>query len=240
MRLTDFKALTFDCYGTLIDWETGMLAALAPLAARAQRPLPREDILNAHARHESSQQAHTPGRRYSQLLAVVYKRLAEEWGTPVDWEECVAYGKVVRLWPPFPDTIEALRHLKRHFRLFILSNVDNETFAGTQRLLQVQFDGVMTAEDIGAYKPSARNFAYLQETLRGYGIAGGEVLHVAQSLYHDHRPANECGLASCWIDRRHAQEGFGATLDPGVVPRYDFRFRSMAELADAHRKELRD
>ena len=107
MRLTDFKALTFDCYGTLIDWESGMMDALESLTRRLNAPLPRNAVLEAHARHESAQQAQTPYMRYRELLAIVYKRLAEEWGVAVPWSECVAYGLSVREWPAFPDTAGA-------------------------------------------------------------------------------------------------------------------------------------
>lgn len=237
MKLTDFKALTFDCYGTLIDWESGMVAALAPLVKKTGRPLSRNQVLQAHARHESSQQRHTPTKRYSELLAVVYKRLAEEWGVPASWEECLAYGRSVRDWPAFPDTAEALRALKQRYKLVILSNVDNESFAFSNRKLGVEFDAIYTAEDIGSYKPAAANFDYMLAALSGLGIGKGEILHTAESLFHDHKPANAAGLASCWIYRRHADEGFGATMDPGAMPHYDFRFNSLGELAGAVRKE---
>src|SRR6185436_18292669 len=119
MRLTDFKALTFDCYGTLIDWESGMVEALKPLTSRVPA-LTRNQILEAHARHESSQQLWTPARRYRELLPIVYKRLAEEWGVPASWEECQAYGRSVGNWPAFPDSAEALQYLKKHYKLVIL------------------------------------------------------------------------------------------------------------------------
>jgi 2-haloacid dehalogenase len=238
MRLTDFKVLTFDCYGTLIDWESGMLAALAPLVARAERPLSRDQILEAHARHEAAQQRATPTRLYRDLLAIVYKRLAEEWRVGAPWDECVAYGLSVRDWPAFADSAVALRYLAKHYRLAILSNVDNESFAFSNRKLEVDFDAIFTAEDIGSYKPSPRNFEYMFEKLDGLGFAKHDILHTAESLFHDHQPANHFGLASCWIHRRHDKTGFGATMDPGATPRTSFRFTSMAELAEAHRQTL--
>jgi 2-haloalkanoic acid dehalogenase type II len=235
MKLSDFSVLTFDCYGTLIDWESGMIAALAPLTSRVSPPPARDAVLEAHARHESAQQRRTPSMRYRDLLAVVHKRLAEEWGVAAPWEESVAYGRSIPDWPAFPDSAEALAYLKRRFKLVILSNVDNESFAASNRRLGVAFDAILTAEDIGSYKPDARNFDCLLETLAARGIAKRSILHVAESLFHDHAPANAAGLASCWIHRRHAQGGFGATLDPGATPRVDFRFTSMAELAAAVR-----
>jgi putative hydrolase of the HAD superfamily len=239
MKLTDFKALTFDCYGTLIDWESGMVEALKPLTARVGRGLSRNEILEAHARHESSQQLQTPARLYRELLPIVYRRMAEEWGVAASWGECVAYGRSVRDWPAFADSSGALQYLKRHYKLVILSNVDNESFAGSNERLQVPFDAIYTAEDVGSYKPSERNFDYMLMKLGGLGIRKQEVLHVAESLFHDHAPANRHGLASCWIYRRHDQEGFGATVNPGQMPRYDFRFNSMAELAKAHQQAMK-
>jgi len=238
MKLSNFKALTFDCYGTLIDWESGMVSGLKPLTAKVRRPLSRDEILAAHARHESSQQHETPAKRYSELLAVVYKRLAEEWGVPQSWDECLAYGNSIKDWPAFPDSAEALAYLKKHYKLVILSNVDNQSFAHSNKKLGVTFDAVYTAEDIGSYKPAARNFDYMLDKLKTLGIEKGDILHTAESLFHDHRPANDQGLANCWIFRRFDKEGFGATMNPGVMPTYDFRFTSMAELAAAHAREL--
>lgn len=239
MKLTDFKALTFDCYGTLIDWESGMVEALKPLTSRVGGGLARDRILEAHARHESSQQLQTPAKRYSELLATVYRRLAEEWGVPADWDECLAYGDSIKDWPAFHDTAGALQYLKKHYKLVILSNVDNRSFAHSNRRLQVTFDAIYTAEDIGSYKPSDRNFEYMLSKLQSLGIQKHEILHTAESLFHDHAPANRHGLANCWIYRRFDQEGFGATMDPGTTPKYDFRFNSMADLAKAHQEALR-
>ena len=224
MRLIDFKALTFDCYGTLIDWESGMIAALEPLTGRVAPALGRDAILEAHARQELRQQRYTPTMRYSDLLGVVYKRLAEEWDVPVDPEECAAYGRSIRDWPAFPDSAEALGYLKQHHKLIILSNVDNASFAFSRARLGVVFDAVYTAEDIGSYKPSARNFEYMLDHLVDFDIARTEVLHTAESLFHDHVPAKAQHLSTCWIYRRHAQDGFGATMDPGTRPSTDFRF----------------
>jgi 2-haloalkanoic acid dehalogenase type II len=239
MRLTDFKVLTFDCYGTLIDWESGMVEALKPLTSKVSRPLTRNQILEAHARHESSQQLQTPAKLYRDLLAIVYKRLAEEWGVVVSHEECVAYGRSVGNWPAFEDTAGALQYLKKYYKLVILSNVDNESFSYSNKRLQVDFDAIYTAEDIGSYKPSLRNFEYMIDKLSGMGVAKSEILHTAESMFHDHKPANSMGLASCWIYRRHKDEGFGATMHPGDMPKYDFQFTSMAELAKAHQEQLR-
>jgi 2-haloalkanoic acid dehalogenase type II len=168
---------------------------------------------------------------------VVYKRLAEEWNVTASWEECLAYGRSVRDWPAFPDTVDALRELKKHFQLVILSNVDNESFSYSNARLGVAFDAIYTAEDIGSYKPAAANFDYMLEALAIRGIAKTDILHTAESMFHDHKPANAAGLASCWIYRRHADEGFGATMNPGAMPHYDFRFDSLGDMAAAVKAE---
>lgn len=238
VQLTDFDALTFDCYGTLIDWESGMLSGLADLAARAPHSLSPDEILEAHAFYESTQQRITPAMRYSELLAVVYRRIAEEWRVGVSLDECDAYGRSMSKWPAFPDTVQALAYLKQHYRLVILSNVDRASFRASLAHLRTEFDAIYTAQDIGSYKPSLRNFEYMIANLGRLGIEKGRILHTAESLFHDHRPANEVGLASCWIERRHGRTGFGATMHPGEMPRTDFRFTSLAGLVDAHRQVL--
>lgn len=239
MQLTDFKALTFDCYGTLIDWESGMVEGLQPLTSRVARGLTRNEILEAHARHESSQQLWTPAKRYKDLLPIVYKRLAEEWGVSVSQAECEAYGQSVKNWPAFADSMGALQYLKKHYKLVILSNVDNDSFAASNEKLGVEFDAIYTAEDIGSYKPSDRNFDYMLDKLKSLGVEKHQILHTAESMFHDHGPANRHGMSNCWIYRRHEQEGFGATMHPGDMPSYNFRFNSMADLAKAHQEALR-
>jgi 2-haloacid dehalogenase len=238
-KLTDFSALTFDCYGTLIDWETGMVEALQPLTSQSSRKLTRDDILEAHARHESSQQVQTPAKIYRELLATVYRRLAEEWGVAVRWSECVTYGRSIRNWPVFPDTVASLQYLKRRYKIVILSNIDNESFSFSNEKLGVDFDAVYTAEDCGSYKPSARNFEYMLAKIRTLGIEKSKILHTAESLFHDHGPANEQGLTSCWIHRRHDQEGSGAAMALTKTPKYDFRFESLGALVKAHEEALK-
>lgn len=243
MQLRDFKVLSFDCYGTLIDWESGIISALKPLTSALKgrqgkgTSISRDEILQAHARHESSLQRATPSKRYSDLLATVYRRLAEQWGVKVTWDDCLRYGGAVKDWPAFPDSAEALRYLKQHYKLVILSNVDNASFAGSNARLKVDFDAIYTAEDIGSYKPAAANFDYMLAQLAGLGFAKSDVLHVAESMFHDHAPANRQQLASCWVYRRHGSDGFGATMAPADMPSYDFRFNSLGELAAAHRAQ---
>ena len=237
MKLSDFSTLTFDVYGTLIDWESGMVAGLQPLTDQVPG-LTRDTILEAHAYHESTLQAWTPAKKYSDLLSLVYRRLAEDWGVAVSWEDCATYGQSVANWPAFPDSAEALKYLQGHFKLMVLTNTDNTSFAASNAKLGVTFDGVYTAEDIGSYKPSPRNFDYMFEALGRRDIATSSVLHTAESMFHDHVPATRAGLTKCWIYRRHDQTGFGATMDPGKVPDVEFRFTSMAAMVEAHKAEV--
>ena len=238
MRLTDYKALTFDVYGTLIDWESGMIAGLTPLTDQVSQSLTRDQILEAHAFHESTTQRQTPTKLYSEVLAVVYKRLAEEWGVNTSWNDCLTYGRSVQHWPAFADSAGALQYLKRYYKLIVLSNVDNASFAYSNTKLEVAFDARYTAEDIGSYKPSPRNFEYMIAQLARLGIEKNQILHTAESMFHDHAPANRFGLANCWIFRRHDQQGFGATMNPGAMPKTDFTFNSMADMVKAHQADL--
>ena len=238
MRLTAYKTLTFDVYGTLIDWETGIINGLAALTAQAKHPPSRNEILEAHAYYESLTQHQTPAKIYSRLLAVVYKRLAEEWRVSVTWDDCQAYGRSVQDWPAFADSAAALQYLKHHYKLVVLSNIDNESFAYSGNKLLNPFDAIYTAEDIGSYKPSPRNFVYMIDNLKRLGGDPSEILHVAESMFHDHAPANQIGLANCWIYRRHDKEGFGATMNPGDMPSYGAVFHTMSDLVNAHRNEL--
>ena len=238
MKLTDFKCLTFDCYGTLIDWETGLYAALQPLLKRGGVTLKRDQVLEAFGRHESAQETATPQMVYSELLTEVHRRLAREWNVSAAENEAIAFGKSVPDWPAFPDTVASLQYLQRYYKLVILSNVDRDSFAGSNRRLEVTFDAVCTAQDIGSYKPDPRNFAYVINKVAELGVLKRHILHTAQSLFHDHAPAQAAGLNSAWIDRRHQLEGWGATVPPVGTPKYDFRFASMADMVKAHRAEL--
>lgn len=238
MRLTDYTTLTFDCYGTLIDWETGIHNALKPWLDKHGLVMSQDEALELFARHESAQEHETPDMLYSELLSATLRRIGAELDLAVSDDEAAAVGNSVRDWPAFPDSGRALAYLKQHYKLVILSNVDRASFAHSNARLGVEFDAVYTAEDIGSYKPDPRNFAYLLEHLAELGIAKDDILHTAQSLTHDHVPAEDAGLATCWIDRRHDKQGYGATKPPPRQPRIDARFISMGDMAEAHRAEL--
>ena len=237
-KLSDFDVLTFDCYGTLIDWETGISAAIGPWLQRQGVSATRAEILAAFAAAEAPQQEATPEMPYPELLARVHGAMAERFGVAPDADAAEAFGRSIEHWPAFPDSPDALAYMKRHYRLVILSNVDRASFAHSNRKLGVAFDAVYTAEDIGSYKPDLRNFQYLLARLAEQGIARERVLHTAESLYHDHVPAKRLGLSTCWIHRRAGQSGHGATRPPDVDVIPDFRYATLGEMAAAHRAEL--
>ena len=238
MKLTDFGVLTFDCYGTLIDWESGIYEALGPLIAASGRDIGRNEALEAFADIESAQQSETPDMAYPDILAAVHGRLGRSWGADTSPEQNAAFGAAVPDWPAFPDSIDSLRYLKDHYKLVILSNVDKGSFAASNARLGVEFDAVYTAEEIGSYKPSLNNFNYMLDKLAAMVIPKSAILHTAQSLFHDHAPAQAVGLARCWIDRRMGEDGSGATKATDERPDVHFHFDSMAALADAHRAAL--
>lgn len=238
MQLTDFRVLSFDCYGTLIDWETGITDGVRPLVTRSSKQLRPDEVLQSYSRHEAAVEEETPAMPYPEVLKTVYDRLARDWNIKTGREEVEAFAASIRNWPAFADSPSALQYLKKHYKLVILSNVDRESFEASSAKLLVDFDYIFTAQDIGSYKPDPRNFEYLIEKLGQAGYEKPSILHTAQSLFHDHLPANRFGLASAWIDRRHQQDGFGATPAPASLPRYNFRFTSLAEMAEAHRRSV--
>jgi len=240
-RLTDFTALTFDCYGTLIDWETGIWDALQPLIMNSRRSdITRDVALVSFAKHESAVESTQPELHYRKVLEKVHKGFAQEFGLDSSGDFATDFGNSVAHWPAFPDTADALRYLKTRYKLVILSNIDRESFAASNRKLGVSFDAIYTAQDIGSYKPAPANFEYLLEHLKSdLGIKAGEVLHTAQSLFHDHAPARSFGLANAWIDRQRLSEhgSWGATAQLAERPELDFSFFSMEEMAAAVRVE---
>lgn len=230
--LTRYRALSFDCYGTLIDWEAGIAAVLGPWARRYDPAITDEDVLVAYSDHEAAVEQERPTTLYPDILREAFRRTGAELGYEVNDADVDALGTSVPAWPAFGDSAAALRRLKQRYTLIILSNVDRAGFAGSNRRLGVEFDEILTAEDIGSYKPNPANFAALVERVDEIG-ATGELLHVAQSLFHDHVPGKAAGLPTVWINRRHAQPGWGATPHPRVDVTPDLEFPSMAAFADA-------
>lgn len=235
--LTDYKVLTFDCYGTLIDWEGGIWDAFQPLILASGRDdLTRDRVLTDFARIESAQQAATPAMRYPEILAHVHRTFADAEGIATTDAMDQRFGASVPAWPAFPDSADALRRLAKHFKLVILSNIDNASFQSSAAKLGVRFDATYTAEDVGSYKPNPANFDYMLRHLpEDLGLAQGDVLHTAQSLFHDHVPATRAGLAKAWIDRQGLADGgsWGATAEVAERPAVDFRFPTLMAMADA-------
>ncbi len=233
--MTDFTALrvlSFDCYGTLIDWESGIAAALRPWAGRNHIALNDEELINFFGAFETKVQNERPFRLYPEVLAETMRRIAHELERPVTNVELYAFARSVGSWLPFDDTVASLHTLAKHFELIVVSNVDNISFRQSNDHLDVEFDSIITAEDVGSYKPAKRHFAALGDALAAKGYSPSEHLHVAQSLYHDHVPAKEHGFTTCWIDRRQDRLGYGATPKAADVEP-DFRFGNLIDFLAA-------
>jgi len=233
MELTDFEALSFDCYGTLIDWETGLKAVLVPWARQRGLGLDGEELLAEYAAIEAAAEADHPASRYPDILARSMRLLGDRLGAEVTGDDAARLAGSVPDWPAFPDSPGALAALGRRFKLIILSNVDRDSFAGSAARLGASFTSVITAQDVGSYKPAQRNFDALLGAAARLGIRPGGLLHVAQSLFHDHVPAQRAGLGTVWIHRRHDRGGWGATPPPTAPVTPDWEFPSMAAFAAA-------
>ena len=220
-----FDVLTFDCYGTLIDWEAGILAALrAPLAAHGMEA-PDDALLEAFGRHEAELEA-GPYRPYRDVLAGVLDALLAHHGQSPTPEERVVFGGSVADWPAFPDSAAALARLHERFKLGVITNCDDDLFAASEQRLGLSFDWVVTAQQANRYKPNPRGFELVFERV---GLPPSRILHVAQSLFHDHVPAKRLGLSTVWVDRRGDRPGFGATPQADATP--NLRVPDMATLA---------
>lgn len=231
--LTSYSALSFDVYGTLIDWEVGIAAVLSEWAMRQGSPLDDEALLLAYADNEAAVEREYPALVYAEVLQTAFRRTAADLGLTATDEDVQALGRSVPDWPAFADSHEALSRLKKHYKLIILSNVHDEGVAGSIPRLGVEFDQVNTAQNIGSYKPNPRNFDALLKRIGELDVTKPQLLHVAQSLFHDHVPGKQAGLDSVWINRRHDRPGWGATPDPGVSVTPDLEFPSLAAFADA-------
>ena len=225
LDLSRFDALTFDCYGTLIDWESGILARLRPVVARSGVEASDDVLLETFARHEAAIEE-GPYRRYREVLGLALRDVGADLGATVTDDDAAAFGGSVPDWPAFPDSTDALAALHARYRLGVLTNCDDDLFAGSSRRLGDPFDMVVTAQQVGAYKPSPRGFELVFERI---GVPRERILHVAQSLFHDHAPAKRLGLATVWVDRRRGKPGSGATPPADATP--DLVVPDMATLA---------
>lgn len=230
-QLSDFCVLCFDVYGTLIDWEAGILTAFQPTLDKNDAQFSRKHLLTVYHELEREQQTKTPDMPYHQLLTTVHPQFTNRLGlTTPSQEESNEFGESVGSWPAFPDTVDALRRLKKHYKLVVLSNVDRESFAKSNAgsLDGIPFDLIITAQDVGSYKPDLRNFEYMLNMVKStFSIGLEQVLQTAQSQFHDHHPASKIGIKSVWIERP------GATMGNLSDKIYDWRFDTLGDMAKA-------
>lgn len=232
LDFSQYRVLTFDCYGTLIDWERGILNALRPVLDRHGITMSDDEALELFGELESAAER-GPYLSYHEVLTVVLAGVAERLGFALADDERLALADSVGDWPPFPDTVEGLQALARHYQLVILSNIDDALFALSAKHLKVEFANVITAQQVGSYKPNPRNF---EVALERVGVPKEQVLHVAQSLFHDIEPANAIGLTTVWVNRRHDRPGFGATPVASAKPDLEVPdLRTLAQLVDEQR-----
>lgn len=232
VNLKDFRLLSFDVYGTLIDYETGILSALEPLLrANNRTDITRLQLLETYHEFEVKQQRETPDMPYSQLLTTILKRITDKLGlTPPTIEELRAFGNSVASWPAFPDTVAALHRLATRYKLVVLSNIDRVSFGLTNSgpLQGFPFDLIITAQDVGSYKPNPKNFEHmLREVKDKFDVDKNQVLQTAQSQFHDHHPARAMGIKSVWIVRP------GAIMGNREQEIYDWKFNTLGDMADA-------
>ncbi|HLH07273.1 MAG TPA: haloacid dehalogenase type II [Terriglobales bacterium] len=230
LDFSQFECLTFDCYGTLIDWESGILAAVRPILDSHHRRLSDDGILELFAAIEAEEET-GDYKKYRQVLQRVMWKMSARIVFPLTEAELNAFPNSLPTWPVFSDTVEALRRLKSNYKLGVISNIDNDLFAETAKALQVPFDFVNTAEQARSYKPSLNNFHLAVERI---GMPKEKILHCAQSIYHDIVPARELGIANVWVNRRAGKRGSGATR--AAVAQSDVEvpdLKALAELAKA-------
>ena len=214
LQFNAFEVLTFDCYGTLIDWETGIWEALRPVAAAHCIDLSPDKALELYGELETEIER-GEYREYKAVLQMVLKGLGARLGFDPTADEQRQFSMSVRDWPAFSDSAAALQALKKRYKLAIVSNIDDDLFAFSAQRLQVEFDWIITAQQARSYKPSPNNFHLAFERIK---LPRTKILHVAQSLYHDIAPAKALGLSTVWVNRRHDKKGFGATPPAQAQP----------------------
>ena len=228
LDFSQFEVLTFDCYGTLIDWETGILRAFRKVLQRHGVELNDNELLEAYAWAESQAES-GDFMPYRQVLEQVVREIGKKLGFDATAEEQRSLPESVKTWQPFPDTVAALKRLHQRYKLSIISNIDDDLFADTAKLLEVPFDFVTTALEVRSYKPSLHNFYRAIEKMK---ISNDSILHVAQSLHHDITPARRLGIHSIWVNRRQGKPGEGATVGSSAKPDLEVPdLKTLAELA---------
>ncbi len=225
MDFSRFTTISFDCYGTLIDWESGILPALRAVLASHGQSLPDPAILELYGEFEAEAES-GPYQSYRDVLQSVVRAFAERLHFEASSAEIRSLHESVRAWTPFPDTVPALRELQQRYKLAVISNIDDDLFAETRKHLGVEFEGVITAEQARSYKPSTNNF---QMALRTLALTPDRLLHAAQSRYHDVAPARSLGISTVWVNRKSARPGIGAVRASAGRP--DLEVPDLASLA---------
>jgi len=233
LDLTHFKVLTFDCYGTMIDWETGIFSALRPILAAHKKSIADSELLQLYSELEASAEQ-GEFLRYRDVLQSVVRGFGEHLEfVPTD-AEVRSLPDSLANWPPFPDTVEALRKLKSRYQLAVISNVDDDLFAATAPKLGVAFNHVITAQQVGCYKPCMKIFKLAEERM---GVTRDQWLHIGQSIYHDVIPAQSLGIATVWVNRPSPRPGAGAAKAAAGKPDVEVpNLKTLAELVTGNRE----
>jgi 2-haloacid dehalogenase len=225
MDFSGFTTVSFDCYGTLIDWEAGILPTLRGVLASHGRSLTDAALLELYGEFEAEAES-GEYQNYRRVLESVVQRFGERFDFRPSPNELRSLHESIPAWPPFPDTVAALQELQKRYKLAVISNIDDDLFAATRKHLGVDFDCVVTAQQARSYKPSLNNF---QLALRAIGISPDRLLHAAQSIYHDVIPAQSLGISTVWVNRRSARPGIGAVR--AAVARPNLEVPDLATLA---------
>lgn len=232
LDFTRFEVLTFDCYGTLINWEDGILTCLHRILAAHKKDVDDATLLRLYGDFEANAEQ-GEYRRYREVLRSVVRQFGEELGFLPTELEVNSLPESLAEWKPWPDTLSALRNLQSRFQLAIISNVDDDLFAVTLPRLGAQFDQIITAQQAGAYKPSLKMF---ELALSRVGAPAPKILHVGQSIYHDVIPAQSLGISTVWVNRPSPRSGIGAVKAAEGQP--DLQVSSLAELAAHATKKI--
>jgi 2-haloacid dehalogenase len=237
INFSKYRALSFDCYGTLIDWERGIEELASRWSAALDPRSSKGRLLTTFAAHQARFQQVRPALTYSEVLRRTWREIEREFGLQPDLSHANSFANSVGTWPPFPDTVKSLRYFQRFYRLAILSNVDNHLLNKTLKLLQVPFSLTVTSQDAGAYKPSSIVFERAIALLGDMGISKNEILHVAQSKHHDISPGRALGLTTVWVDRHFGQKGSGAAIAADAEPH--LVVKSLEELVSVHNEQIK-
>ena len=237
MKLRDFNTLTFDVVGTLIDFEAGILGWFRPALERYGVSKTDEEILTSFAAVEDKYQRETPEKPFTEMLPLISRGMASGWGVRFSDTDTESFRDSIRSWPPFPDTVEALDELGRRYRLVAVTNADAWALGHMSANMGDPFQERVTCDEVGVNKPSPRVFEYVLDKLATAGVEKKDILHTAQSQYHDIVPASALGFATMWIERRSGNGGFGATPGPERIVTPTFHAASMADFARQVREE---